>query len=209
MAKKLSKKALLKKRRKRRRRIITAAVVSVLLILAVAAGLWYMSDARVMTDRSDPVATVLMKDGGKLVIELFPKNAPESVGAFIDLAGSGYYDGLAFEVSSPLLLIEGSALPYTVKGEFEDNGIVNPVSHSRGAIGLSRRTAYDSAEGGFYLLTEDAPYLDGSNAAFGIVIKGMEYADKIADGTLSPVIESIRVNTKGIVYEYEKIQRAD
>ena len=206
MAKKLSKKALLKRRR-RRKRIITAIVIFMIILLACAAGLWYMSDARVMTDRSDPVATVLMKDGGKLVIELFPKNAPESVGAFIALANEGYYDGLAFEASSPLLLVEGGALPYTVKGEFADNGIVNPVSHSRGAIGLSRRTAYDSAEGGFYLLTEDAPYLNGSNAAFGKVIKGMEYADKIADGALSPVIGSIRVNTKGIVYEYEKIQR--
>lgn len=200
MAKKNTKKNA-KKRRIRRRRITIAAVLAVLVLIA---GYVFLFGGPAYRDRSDPVATVTLSGGKKMLIELFPLDAPESVGAFIDLAQQGYYDGLTLNTENGCLLISGKPVDFGIRGEFPDNGINNPNTHGRGAVGLSRRTAYDSADGGFYLMLSDSPWLDGANAVFGNVVKGMEYADKIASGDMKPVIESIRVDTKGRAYGYEK-----
>lgn len=199
MAKKKGKKNAKKRRQQRRRRALLIALA----LIVIAAGVFVAS--RLLPPRDgNPRAQVTFAGGKKMTLVLYPASAPESAAAFIDLANSGYYDGLTFTKSGPCLLAEGETLPYTVKGEFADNGYPNPVSHEKGVIGLTRRTGYNSASGGFYLLTEDAPYLNGSNAAFGRVVKGTELLDKLALGQMSPVIETIRVNTYGRTYEYEK-----
>ena len=62
-------------------------------------------------------------------------------------------------------------------------------------------------------MTADAPHLDGSYAAFGKVLEGMEAADKIVstqrdynDKPLEPqTIESIAVDTKGMEYSFQKL----
>lgn len=189
-----------RRRRIRRRRITLISVIAVLLVLLAV----FLLPERTYRDRRDPVATVTLEGGGRIVIELFPKDAPASAAAFIALANGGAYDGQSLIADGPCLLVQGAPFDAAVKGEFADNGFENPVSHERGVIGLSRKTAYDSATGGFYLMLSDAPYLDGANAAFGKAVKGMEIADEIAAGKCSPVIESIRVDTKGRNYGYEK-----
>ena len=93
----------------------------------------------------------------------------------------------------------------TIRGEFSENGVENPLSHTRGAISMARSQDYDSASSQFFIVQEDSTYLDGQYAAFGYVTEGMDVVDKICEdvsvedqnGTVlpenQPVIESIKV----------------
>ena len=174
--------------------------------------------------KENPVATLAMEDGGVIVIELYPDIAPNTVCNFIELANSGYYDGLIFHRCIPGFMIQGGdpegtgigGPGYTIKGEFTANGFKNDLKHERGVISMARKSSpMDSAGSQFFIMVEDYPSLDGQYASFGKVISGMEVADAIvANETdvndkplVDQVIKSIRVDTKGIEYpKSEKIK---
>ena len=170
----------------------------------------------------NPVATLTMKDGGVMEIELLPEKAPNTVANFIELANSGYYDGLIFHRVIAGFMIQGGdptgtgmgGPGYGIKGEFSSNGVENDLSHARGVISMARAMDPDSAGSQFFIMHKDGPFLDGQYAAFGQVISGIEVVDAIAatetDANDRPkteqVIESIRVGTHGESYTVEKIQ---
>ncbi|MEE1043814.1 MAG: peptidylprolyl isomerase [Clostridia bacterium] len=165
-----------------------------------------------------------MADGGKIVIELYPEVAPNTVCNFIELANSGFYDGLTFHRCIAGFMIqsgdpEGTGMGgpgYTIKGEFTSNGFTNTLKHERGVISMARKSVpLDSAGSQFFIMVEDATHLDGQYAAFGKVTEGMDIVDKIvANETdendkplVDQVIKSIKVNTKGVKYpESQKIK---
>lgn len=169
-----------------------------------------------------PIATITMKDGGVIKLELYPKIAPESVKNFISLANSKFYDGLIFHRVISGFMIQGGCPKgngtggpgYNIKGEFSANGVDNSLSHERGVISMARAMAYDSAGSQFFICHADSQFLDGPYAAFGKVIEGMDVVDAIAsvktnsqDKPLQDqVIDSIRVDTFGVEYgEPEKL----
>ena len=169
-----------------------------------------------------PIATITMKDGGVIKLELYPKIAPESVKNFISLANSKFYDGLIFHRVISGFMIQGGCPKgngtggpgYNIKGEFSANGVDNSLSHERGVISMARARAYDSAGSQFFICHADSQFLDGQYAAFGKVIEGMDVVDAIAsvktnsqDKPLQDqVIDSIRVDTFGVEYgEPEKL----
>ena len=169
-----------------------------------------------------PIATITMKDGGVIKLELYPKIAPESVKNFISLANSKFYDGLIFHRVISGFMIQGGCPKgngtggpgYNIKGEFFANGVDNSLSHERGVISMARAMAYDSAGSQFFICHADSQFLDGQYAAFGKVIEGMDVVDAIAsvktnsqDKPLQDqVIDSIRVDTFGVEYgEPEKL----
>ena len=169
-----------------------------------------------------PIATITMKDGGVIKLELYPKIAPESVKNFISLANSKFYDGLIFHRVISGFMIQGGCPKgngtggpgYNIKGEFSANGVDNSLSHERGVISMARAMAYDSAGSQFFICHADSQFLDGQYAAFGKVIEGMYVVDAIAsvktnsqDKPLQDqVIDSIRVDTFGVEYgEPEKL----
>ena len=135
-------------------------------------------------------ATITMEDGGKIVLELYPDLAPQSVRNFVHLARSGYYDGLKFHRIMKGFMIQGGdpegtgggGPGYTIKGEFQANGFTNDLAHKRGVLSMARRgDSYDSAGSQFFIMHADNPGLDGDYAAFGRVASGMDIVDKIAD----------------------------
>ena len=69
---------------------------------------------------------------------------------------------------------------WEIKGEFRSNGWNNPISHKRGVISMARSMMPDSAGSQFFIMHDDAPYLDGEYAAFGHVVSGIEVVDEIA-----------------------------
>lgn len=169
-----------------------------------------------------PIATITMKDGGVIKLELYPKIAPESVKNFISLANSKFYDGLIFHRVISGFMIQGGCPKgngtggpgYNIKGEFSANGVDNSLSHERGVISMARAMAYDSAGSQFFICHADSQFLDGQYAAFGKVIEGMDVVDAIAsvktnsqDKPLQDqVIDSIRIDTFGVEYgEPEKL----
>jgi len=91
-----------------------------------------------------------------------------------------------------------------IKGEFSNNGVANPLKHTRGVLSMARSALPNSASSQFFIMHQDAPHLDGDYAAFGKVISGMEVVDALCkntpvvgdNGTVrpadQPVITSIR-----------------
>ena len=68
-----------------------------------------------------------------------------------------------------------------IKVEFLQNGVANPIKHTRGVISMARSMDPNSAGSQFFIMHQDAPHLDGSYAAFGHVVNGIEVADEIAN----------------------------
>ena len=136
----------------------------------------------------NPIVTIEMEDGGKIVAELYPDLAPISVNNFISLVKKGFYDGLIFHRVIPGFMIQGGdpqgigigGPGYSIKGEFKMNGVANDLKHTRGVLSMARSMSPNSAGSQFFIMHEDAPHLDGQYAAFGKVIEGIENVDKIA-----------------------------
>ncbi len=165
---------------------------------------------------SNPIATIEMENGGKIVCELYPEVAPQSVRNFISLANSGFYNGLIFHRVISGFMIQGGCPQgtgmggpgYCIKGEFNLNGFRNDLRHSRGVLSMARAQAPNSAGSQFFIMHDDGFFLDGQYAAFGAVMEGMDVVDAIAavktdrnDKPKDPqVIKSITVDTQGEEY---------
>lgn len=130
-----------------------------------------------------------MEDGMVMSGELYEDIAPVSVENFAKLANEGFYNGLKFHRVIPGFMIQGGCPKgngtggpgYTIKGEFASNGFQNDLKHTRGVLSMARAMDPDSAGSQFFIMVDDAPYLDGQYAAFGKVTDGMETADKIVN----------------------------
>ena len=134
---------------------------------------------------------------GDVEIELYPDKAPNHVKRFKELAESGKYNGVVFHrvidgfmaqsgdvkfgnSNSPDFNLQlagtgGSELP-NVKAEFTD------IAHTRGVLSAARSADPDSANSQFFICLDSAPHLDRQYSAFGKVVKGMEFIDKIKKG---------------------------
>lgn len=149
----------------------------------------------------NPIVTFEMADGKTFRAELFPVVAPNTVNNFLSLVKKGFYDGVIFHRVIAGFMIQGGdpqgvgtgGPGYHIKGEFSGNGINNPLKHERGVLSMARAMDPDSAGSQFFVMHDDAPYLDGQYAAFGKVIEGMDTVDAIAqtktDFRDKPVVE--------------------
>ena len=145
-----------------------------------------------------------MENGGVIELELYPEKAPKTVANFEKLVGEGFYDGLTFHRIIPSFMIQGGDPEGTgmggakenIFGEFAANGFPqNDLRHTRGVISMARAMNPNSASSQFFIMHKDAPHLDGSYAAFGKVVSGIEVVDEIAsvrtgraDRPLTPVV---------------------
>ena len=135
------------------------------------------------------MVVIEVKGMGKIKIELDADAAPITVENFKELIEEGFYDGLIFHRVISGFMIQGGCPEgtgmggpgHTIKGEFAANGYDNPIKHVRGVISMARAMDPDSAGSQFFIMHEDAPYLDGQYAAFGKVVEGMEVVDEIAN----------------------------
>ena len=140
---------------------------------------------------------ILKLKDGDVEIELYPKIAPNHVKRFQTLANEGKYDGVVFHrviegfmaqtgdvkfgnSNSPNFDLGragtgGSELP-DLKEEFSD------IAHNRGVLSMARSADPNSANSQFYIVFENAPHLDRNYTAFGRVVSGMEFVDKIKKG---------------------------
>ena len=133
---------------------------------------------------------------GTITAELDADMAPITVTNFIKLVNEGFYNGLTFHRIIDGFMIQGGdplgngtgGSSETIKGEFTANGVNNTIKHERGVLSMARSSAYDSASSQFFIMHEAASHLDGSYAAFGHVLSGMEVVDAICANT--PVTDS-------------------
>lgn len=172
--------------------------------------------------KKNPVATVTLEDGSEIVIELYYYSAPNTVASFIAFAEEGVYDGMAFNmVRNSCIVMTGAAegnfsSPYYIMDEYVE-GEENQVSHTYGAVSMSRTSHSDTVTGQFFVLTKDQTHFDGQYNAFGYVIEGMDVIEKIAaseldedDRLVSPyIIKSVKVKTYGTDFPKPNIIRKD
>ena len=134
----------------------------------------------------NPIVTFEMENGGKIVAELYPEIAPNTVANFVTLVQQGFYDGLIFHRVSPGFMIQGGdpqgtgmgGPGYSIKGEFARNGFKqNNLKHTRGVLSMARSMMPNSAGSQFFIMHANAPHLDGDYAAFGKVTEGLENVD--------------------------------
>ena len=139
---------------------------------------------------SNPIVTFEMENGNIFKAELYPDKAPNTVNNFLSLVQKGYYNGLIFHRVIAGFMIQGGdpngtgtgGPGYHIQGEFSGNGFAqNDIKHVRGVLSMARAGHPDSAGSQFFVMHDDANYLDGQYAAFGKVIEGMETVDAIAE----------------------------
>ena len=114
---------------------------------------------------SNPIVTIEMENGKKIVAELYPDIAPQSVRNFISLANAGFYNGLIFHRCIYGFMIQGGCPDgtgmggpgYCIKGEFETNGVRNDLRHTRGVLSMARAQDMDSAGSQFFIMHKDSP----------------------------------------------------
>lgn len=163
----------------------------------------------------NPIATIEVADYGAMTFELFPDIAPITTNNFIDLANSKFYDGLPFHRIKKNWVLQGgstdgtcvSPTEFSIKGEFQQNGIKNDIKHVKGVLSMGHYDHLDSAAVQFFIVhMEVADTLDGGYAAFGNIIQGMDLLETLANvptdetpGLFNPpftpvIITSIRVD---------------
>ncbi len=199
----------------------------VIVALCVAAAFIYLKvSTPSYKDVPNPQVTITMENGEEIHLELYPDVAPITVANFVDLANSGYYDGLIFHRVINGFMIQGGdpngdgtgGPGFTIKGEFSANGVKNDLSHTRGVISMARKgTGNNTAGSQFFIVQTDSPHLDGHYAAFGRVIdeESMKVVDEIAatstDANDKPLsewrIKSITVDTQGYTYKPTRIEQ--
>lgn len=170
----------------------------------------------------NPIVTFTMENGDVMKAELYPEIAPVSVNNFISLIQKNFYDGLIFHRVIRGFMIQGGdpegtgmgGPGYSIKGEFASNGVANDLKHTEGVLSMARSMMPNSAGSQFFIMHKTSPHLDGSYAAFGKVIEGMDTVNKIAetptdysDRPMTPqVIKTVTVETFGVEYpEPEKM----
>ena len=136
---------------------------------------------------NNPIVTFEMEDGGRIVAELYPDIAPESVRNFIALANAGYYDGLIFHRVIPGFMIQGGCPDgngmggpgYCIKGEFATNP---RNSHVDGALAMARSMDPDSAGSQFYFCLGAQHNLDSGYTVFGTTVEGLDVISQLRAG---------------------------
>lgn len=154
---------------------------------------------------------IKVKNYGTIKAEIDADTAPITVTNFVGLCDDHFYDGLTFHRIIDGFMIQGGdplgdgtgGSEETIKGEFSNNGVENPLKHTRGALSMARSQDYDSASSQFFIVQSESSHLDGDYAVFGYVYEGMDIVDQICkdtpvednNGTVKkenqPVIESI------------------
>ena len=167
-------------------------------------------------EKKNPIVTIEMENGKKIVAELYPHIAPNTVKNFVTLVNQGFYNGVGFHRVIEGFMIQGGCPNgngmggpgYSIKGEFRGNGFTKNLKHEAGVLSMARTMAPNSAGSQFFIMHKNSPHLDGQYAAFGRVIEGMDVVNEIAttatdraDKPKTPqVMKSLTVETFGEDY---------
>ena len=144
-----------------------------------------------------------LETGSVMEFELYPEVAPKSVANFVKLAESKFYDGLTFHRIVPGFVIQGGdplgngtgGPGWHIPGEFSANGFKNDLQHVRGVLSWARAQDPNSTGSQFFIMVDDAPYLDGQYAAFGRLTAGLDVVDQIVAGLhgRKPVMKTVTI----------------
>ena len=211
---------------------ITALLVLVAILSTFLAGCGNKNPLKAYTEDTDTepkdyyYVAMAVEKHGIIILKLDAVNAPITTANFVKLVREGFYDGLTFHRVMNNFMIQGGdpqgtgmgGSKDTIIGEFLENGVYNPIKHERGTISMARNSiSMNSASSQFFICNAtnaSVSNLDGSYAAFGHVVEGMEVVDSItaqtvryagSNGTISNH-DKQAVITKMMVIVYEEVK---
>ncbi len=173
-----------------------------------------------------PQATILMDNGAKIVIELYPEQAPNTVNSFIWLARRGCYDNYAIQRIVPGWVADMSYTAfgredckYLIPNESRCQGVDNTLPMDVGSVGMGGYAIDEISGGEFFFPLAYSKKLDGRYPAFGLVRSGLEEVMRWERVELVPVepapglkfeinrpvqpliIRSVQIETWGVNYD--------
>ena len=137
----------------------------------------------------NPVIKFTVRNYGTMTAELYPEKAPATVANFLSLIEKGFFEGLIFHRVIKGFMIQGGGFDEdfsqkhadAIKGEFKANGFMtNDLHHARGVLSMARTQDPNSASSQFFIMHQDASYLDAQYAGFGMLTDGFDVLDAIA-----------------------------
>ena len=152
---------------------------------------------------------VIKTNKGTITVALLGKDAPITVGSFVELSNKGFYNNLKFHRFEPGFVIQGGdpltrdftsdqvkaggngslgtgGPGYAIAGEFQNN----PNKHVDGTLAMARSQSPDSGGSQFYFTLGPQTFLDRNYTVFGQTTKGLEVIHQL---TVGDVIESITI----------------
>jgi peptidylprolyl isomerase len=139
-----------------------------------------------MAEIKDPENTLLIETTkGPVVIAMRPDLAPKHVARIKQLVRENFYDGIVFHrVIEGFMAQTGCPKGTGTGGSKYDNlpAEFNSETHERGVCSMARAASPDSANSQFFIVFDDASFLDNKYTVWGKVISGMENVDKIKRG---------------------------
>ena len=156
----------------------------------------YSSPPQMSIDTNKTYTATFDTSRGKIVCDLFPKEAPNTVNNFVFLAREGFYDGTKFHRVIPDFMVQGGDPQGTGTGgpgyKFADETRGNPHKHQRGS--LSMANAGPNTNGSQFFITHvKTDWLDGKHTVFGQVRSGQEVVDSVKQGD---VLKSVTIEER-------------
>jgi peptidyl-prolyl cis-trans isomerase B (cyclophilin B) len=139
-------------------------------------------------------ANIKLANGGEIKIELFDKDAPNTVANFEKLANEGFYNGLVFHRVIPGFMAQGGCPTGTGTGGpgYKINCEINPNKHQRGTLAMAH-AGRNTGGSQFYICYNPQPHLDGQHTVFGQVLEGMEFVDQFKGRDVMESVEVVEV----------------
>ena len=159
----------------------------------------YKSVPPMTIDVSKTYVATIKTAKGNIVVELYPKDAPQTVNNFVFLARDGFYNNLTFHRVEPGFVIQGgdplgtgSGGPgYTIPAEIKAKNTKGAIAMARLPDDVNPKRASSGSQ--FYITLAPTPFLDSGYTAFGQVTQGTDVVEKIARGD---VIQTITIEEK-------------
>lgn len=140
-----------------------------------------------MADRpykTDKPVVVIESTFGRIAVELFAQEAPDTVANFLKLVEKGYYDGVLFHRVIPKFMVQtgdptgtGRGGPgWTILDEFHPK-----LRHDQAGVLSMANAGPDTGGSQFFITLAETPHLDDRHAVFGRVLEGLEIVVKIGD----------------------------
>lgn len=134
----------------------------------------------------EPENTLLLElKSGTVVIEMRPDLAPRHVERIKELVRDGFYDGVVFHRVIPGFMAQTGDPTGTGRGGSGQKirAEFSAEPHVRGVVSMARAQDPNSADSQFFIVFDDANFLDGQYTVWGNVVEGMEHVDAIKAGT--------------------------
>jgi peptidyl-prolyl cis-trans isomerase B (cyclophilin B) len=122
---------------------------------------------------------------GTIHLDLFEKDAPNTVANFVKLAKSGFYDGVSFHRVIKNFMIQGGDPTGTGGGGpgYKIKCEINAQKHTPGTLSMAH-AGKDTGGSQFFITHVATPHLDGVHTVFGrttdmSVVNAIQQGDKI------------------------------